>query len=104
MFELITNNLDLSYDALIYLDVSPEKCYKRIVKRGRPEENDLPLEYLSQIHEKHENWLKTQEKPVLKLNWEDSFDENSEKQKEVAAKIKGFLCEKFKNNAIFSQK
>lgn len=89
---------------MIYLDVSPEKCYKRIVKRGRPEENDLPLEYLTQIHEKHENWLKTQEKPVLKIDWEDFYDENAEKHKELAAKIRAFLREKFKNKAIFPQK
>ena len=40
----------------IYLRCSPETSLTRINKRGRVEETSIPLEYLSQIHSRHEEW------------------------------------------------
>lgn len=41
----------------VYLRTSPEIVYERMKKRGRSEESLVPLEYLQQLHELHENWL-----------------------------------------------
>lgn len=43
----------------IYLRSSPEKCLHRIKKRNRFSEQSISEEYLSQIHEKHEECCST---------------------------------------------
>ena len=95
-FELMNQNIKMMYDGIIYLNVNPEKCYERIIKRGRPEESDLPLDYLKQIDLKHEQWIKNLDVPVLNLEWEDDLDLNILKQKEVGKKIRGWIVDKFK--------
>ena len=42
----------------MYLKCSPETSYKRVNIRGRAEESGLSLDYLTQIHDRHEEWLK----------------------------------------------
>ena len=41
----------------IYLKTPPEISYQRMQKRNRTEEECVPLDYLNQIHDKHEEWL-----------------------------------------------
>jgi len=42
----------------IYIRSSPEKCYERIMKRGRDNEKEITLDYLKQIHILHEETYK----------------------------------------------
>lgn len=93
-FDLMNENVGMLYDGIVYLKVNPEKCYERIVKRGRPEESELPLDYLKQIDEKHEEWIKSQNMPILVLEWADEFDHNEIKQKEIGKKIQDWIKEK----------
>ncbi|XP_024962989.1 uncharacterized protein LOC112503152 [Cynara cardunculus var. scolymus] len=44
-------------DAFIYLRASPATCHKRMMLRKRAEEGGVSLEYLRDLHEKHESWL-----------------------------------------------
>ena len=44
---------------IIYLKVAPEECLKRIHTRDRNEESSVSLDYLTQLHAKHEQWLNT---------------------------------------------
>merc|ERR1712183_597090 len=46
--------LDLKVDLIIYLKTTPEKALERINIRARSEENQIPLEYLKQLHKEHE--------------------------------------------------
>jgi len=48
---------ELQLDGFIYLRAEPTVCAKRMSKRGRPEEQGVTVEYLKQLHEKHERWL-----------------------------------------------
>ena len=45
-------------NAFIYLRASPETCKRRLCFRSRGEEEGVTLEYLRQLHEKHENWFR----------------------------------------------
>jgi deoxyadenosine/deoxycytidine kinase len=44
-------------DGIIYLRAAPEICHQRMKKRDRVEETSVSLDYLTKIHEKHEEWL-----------------------------------------------
>nr|GMD75760.1 dCK/dGK-like deoxyribonucleoside kinase [Ipomoea batatas] len=44
-------------DGFIYLRASPDTCHKRMMLRKRAEEGGVSLEYLRDLHEKHESWL-----------------------------------------------
>lgn len=44
-------------DGFIYLRASPDTCHKRMMLRKRSEEGGVTLDYLRDLHEKHESWL-----------------------------------------------
>ena len=44
-------------DLFVYLRTSPQTCYDRILKRGRPEEQHISQRFLQQLHDLHEDWL-----------------------------------------------
>ena len=44
-------------DKFVYLRAEPEVSYQRMIKRTRDEENNVPLEYLQAVSEKHDEWL-----------------------------------------------
>ncbi|CAK8564685.1 unnamed protein product [Lathyrus sativus] len=44
-------------DGFIYLRASPDTCHQRMKSRKREEEGGVSLEYLRDLHEKHESWL-----------------------------------------------
>ncbi|KAK4256249.1 hypothetical protein QN277_009137 [Acacia crassicarpa] len=44
-------------DGFIYLRASPDTCHKRMKLRRRTEEGGVTLDYLRDLHEKHESWL-----------------------------------------------
>ena len=46
-------------DGFIYLAASPETCLRRLTFRGRDEEVGVSLQYLDNLHAKHEEWLHT---------------------------------------------
>ncbi|CAG4975713.1 unnamed protein product [Colias eurytheme] len=56
-FDYTEKNLDISLDLIVYLRTTPEVVWERMMKRGRAEESEVPLEYLQQVHDSYENWL-----------------------------------------------
>eukprot|EP00243_Klebsormidium_subtile_P004331 TRINITY_DN18304_c0_g1_i1.p1 TRINITY_DN18304_c0_g1~~TRINITY_DN18304_c0_g1_i1.p1 ORF type:complete len:742 (-),score=177.64 TRINITY_DN18304_c0_g1_i1:334-2559(-) len=44
-------------DGFIYLRANPNTCFNRLKKRGRSEETSVDMDYLQNLHEKHEQWL-----------------------------------------------
>ena len=47
----------LSIDGAIYVRTEPTTCLSRLRSRGREEESSIPLDYLSALHTRHEEWL-----------------------------------------------
>jgi deoxyadenosine/deoxycytidine kinase len=62
--------VDCKISGVIYITCPPEKCFKRINIRHRPGEEAIPLEYLTKLHNSHENWINGIDSPVIKVDTE----------------------------------
>ncbi|MGD6819142.1 deoxynucleoside kinase [Metabacillus sp. 84] len=59
-------------DLLIYLEGSLEDILSRIERRGRPMEQQTPVSYWEEMHERYENWINNFNTcPVMRLNIND---------------------------------
>jgi len=102
-FSWFIDNYAQSPSAFIYLQTDPEVCYRRLIKRNRLEENGVGLEYIKQLHEKHEQWLVHKEfvspsiakTPVLVLECNEDFEESIKLQEGHVQSIANFLFERF---------
>ena len=64
--------MDTQYNGHVYLRAVPQTCYDRVRKRNRDGE-DIPIEYLTDCPDNHDNWL-TQVGSTLVLNAEIDCD------------------------------
>ena len=57
-FDWLTQHFSkVTPDKFIYLKANAEISYQRMVNRTRDEETNVPIDYLKQVAEKHDNWL-----------------------------------------------
>tara|TARA_B110000037_G_scaffold198219_1_gene236955 strand:+ start:4710 stop:5423 length:714 start_codon:yes stop_codon:yes gene_type:complete len=63
---------DIPISGIIYVKTNPEICEKRVIKRNRKGEI-IPLFYLQNCHTYHENWLNNEHTPILTLNGNQEF-------------------------------
>jgi deoxyadenosine/deoxycytidine kinase len=56
-FNWLESKITRKPDGIIYLRAEPQVCLERMHKRDRTEESTVSLDYLTNIHEKHEAWL-----------------------------------------------
>lgn len=89
----------ISPDAILYMRTSPDICYERLRSRAREEESEVKLEYLQQIHNRHEEWLihksidipePLQNIPVLVVDCSKNFISDSVYREELIDQLKGF--------------
>jgi len=86
-FHFLTSKNCLPPHGFIYLQADPQVSYQRTLRRERQAENSISLQYLQQIHERHEKFLITKENmhhsifdvPVLILDC--NYDLVSDKKK-----------------------
>ncbi|MED3553760.1 deoxynucleoside kinase [Cytobacillus praedii] len=80
-------------DLLIYLEGSLDDILSRIQERGRPMEQQTPIAYWEEMHQRYENWINTFNAcPVLRLNINDYDIINHEDSVEpVVERISDFL-------------
>ena len=55
LFDEFVNDFPISY--FVYVNTNSEKCYERIHKRARDGEEVIPLTYLTDCHNYHEEFL-----------------------------------------------
>ena len=55
--DMINELFIINISGIVYVQTSPEISLNRILKRSRNGESDIKLEYLTIIHNKHEDWL-----------------------------------------------
>jgi deoxyadenosine kinase len=61
---------------IIHLDVSPAESIERIKRRGREMERTITVEYLTQLYNAYEDFIKEISHiiPVIKVNWSEFRD------------------------------
>lgn len=98
-FEWLVENYTRKPSGFVYLKTDPAVCYKRLQKRGRQEESEVPLSYLESLHRKHEDWLIEKKGvaqylvniPVLILDCNGDFEFSPDQLDEHIAQIAEFM-------------
>tara|TARA_B110000908_G_C10175060_1_gene412834 strand:- start:253 stop:975 length:723 start_codon:yes stop_codon:yes gene_type:complete len=56
-YELLKNTYNITPDKCVYLRCDPHISHERVIKRGRKEENNITLDYITKLSIMHDNWL-----------------------------------------------
>lgn len=56
-FRFIQREIPIEADLIVYLKTTPSVVHDRIKKRARSEEQCVPLSYIEELHQLHEDWL-----------------------------------------------
>lgn len=96
----------------IYLYTTPECAYKRILKRARSAEQQLSLQYVTAIHDTHEQLLIKRAEylapslrtiPVLTLDCTIDFEHSQERTKLLCEQAVEFIMNHEQKNGYISQ-
>ena len=95
-FDWLTNSKlvdTIKPDGFIYIRAEPEVSFERIKKRGRTEESEIPMKYLTDIHERHDDWLLSEDltTPVLIIDAKKDFLDDNKRLEEIINKIERFI-------------
>jgi deoxynucleoside kinase len=82
-------------DLVLYLWSDPMLCLQLMQERGRTEEREVGLPYLTKLHYAHEHWIKTCPYPVLTL--ENSAGADAVKRSAIAAIFRTFAENKIRD-------
>ncbi|MGG4000609.1 deoxynucleoside kinase [Anoxybacillus kestanbolensis] len=84
-------------DLLIYLEGSFEEIIKRIRERGRPMEQQTPIEYWKEMYERYERWINSFNAcPVLRININEyDIIRDAQSIEPIVAKI-GYMIEQYR--------
>ena len=91
-FAWLTDQFPPDFHGTIYLRASPAVCLERLRKRGRGEEKAVPLEYLDQLHSRHEEWLGGGSRTTLELNADADFDADPGAKDRAMQRVRDFVA------------
>ena len=79
-YDFLDKNMGLDLDLIVYLRADPEVSYERMRNRGRSEESEVPLDFITSLHNVYEDWLIEQKfgeinVPVLVMDANKSKEE-----------------------------
>ncbi|HJM68606.1 MAG TPA: deoxynucleoside kinase [Candidatus Babeliales bacterium] len=97
-FKWLVEGYTIKPSGFIYLQTDPEVCHQRLVKRNRHEESAVSLDYLTKLHNKHQQWLVEKmddvsflgDTPVLVLHCNKEFENDLDEQQSHISKIAEF--------------
>lgn len=58
----------------IYLRTSPEVCFARMNSRNRKEESGVSMDYLQQLHDKHDEWFNSTNDNYITISGDTDFE------------------------------
>ncbi len=72
-YRFLTQECKLS--GIVYINCTAEKCMERISRRNRGGEDNIPLEYMKQLHKYHEDWINNTSIPTLRISTQEDVSE-----------------------------
>ena len=78
---------------IIYLRTTPLDAYNRIKKRSRDEESEIPIDYIQNVHNYHDNWLvgSNNNCNICYLDGKDDFINNEKHKRKIVKSITVFI-------------
>jgi deoxyadenosine/deoxycytidine kinase len=70
-YKYLTNTYKLNY--IVYLDISPEICKERIIKRSRIGEENISIDFLNKLDIYHQKWFVGLFIPIFKITCYEDF-------------------------------
>lgn len=78
-------------EAIIYLRCDPQISYERVRRRSRSEEETISLDYLTRLHQYHDQWLLNEtDIPVKVVNVDEDFEGNEERIERMYSEVINF--------------
>ena len=72
-------------DCVVYIRSDPEVCFARMHARNRTEESGVSLEYLTQIHERYEAWIRSLQERGLPVHVVDGNRTREDIERDIDA-------------------
>lgn len=63
--------LKIRIAGIIYINTPPSVCAERIKHRARDGESNISIEYLTELHDAHQEWIGNTGLPVIAIESED---------------------------------
>ena len=89
-FNWMKELLPFKESKFIYLRCEPEISYNRLKERNRSEEKEVSLDYLKEIHQKHEEWFNDND-DVKVLDASKLFRDDEDVMKKMVEEIVEFI-------------
>lgn len=98
-FSYFVVNRCLVPQGFVYLRTDPTTAFERVRLRGRQAESPIPLEYLKQLHERHENFLINKQGvyqalarvPVLVVDGDIDFEHDTKRARILCEEVAHFI-------------
>lgn len=90
-YEFILDLVSPDYGGTIYLRATPEVCLDRVKKRGRAGEEGIDLNYLTELHLAHEEWLMSGQEDDDKCGYILVMDANANGDVGIGKQIKEYI-------------
>jgi deoxynucleoside kinase len=91
-YEFVNEFHPIRCDAIVYLKTTPEVAFNRVQERAREEESKLDLQYLQQLHDRHEELLNNLhyplDIPIITIDANKNFNEIQEEFQKCYIEIK----------------
>jgi len=87
----LVESFSVEADGFIYLKATPTVCNIRINSRSRDEEGGIPIEYLENLHSKHEDWMMSTDKPVLEIDANLDYINDNENIEHFCKQVEHFI-------------
>lgn len=89
---------------IVYLRTNPRDAFERINKRARSEEENIPFEYIQNVHNYHDKWLldNTKNCNICYLDGSDNFEKNEDAKKKIVKSITVFINSLESRHYLFS--